>query len=78
MYEIIENINLKLDDTLQSLDILENILPAPTMNPNQFGKFDKDELMKLIDKAGEYQQLVDTLMTHPALIYLKKETASNL
>lgn len=48
------------------------------MNPNDFGKFEREDLLKVIDTASKYQELVDILMTHPALVYLKKETQVNL
>lgn len=60
------------------MDVLEDVLPTPTMNPNDFGKFKREDLLKVIETASTYQGLIDILMTHPALVYLKKETQINL
>ena len=73
MAEILSHVNNNLDQVLQTLDILEEVLPVPSMPNRWFKDAPKEKLMAIIDQAGRYQELCDILMTHPALILLKQE-----
>lgn len=66
-----------MDEALQALDSLEEMLPTPTLTAESCKGYTKEEMEKLIKVAGDYQHLVDTLMVHPALIYLIKESQAN-
>lgn len=78
MVEIMKLVNSNLDQALQAMDILEDILPLPSMPKRWFKDLPREKMMDIIAQGGVYQELCDILMTHPALNLIRIEGEASL